>query len=42
LLADGQLLNQCSQDHQRGYDRYWIGRLFASYERIVVDKLAMK
>jgi hypothetical protein len=25
----------------RGNDRYWTGRLFASYEQIIVDNLAM-
>ena len=25
-----------------GYDRYWIGRLCASFEQIVVDNLARK
>jgi hypothetical protein len=26
----------------RGRDRYWIGRLLASFEQIVIDKLANK
>jgi hypothetical protein len=28
--------------YKRGHDRYWIGRLFASFEQIVVNNLAKK
>jgi len=29
-------------DRTNGHDRYWIGRLFASFERSVVNNLAKK